>query len=69
MDGPDYSEGMTHIGIVLAVDDTPEHPSAWVKVNLDREYPSYRSCDLSWLEDIDTGESGPVWGTDGPATE
>lgn len=53
-------------GIVLAVDDTPFRPSAWVKVHLDRDYPSYRSCDLCWLEDMETGESGPAWGAGGP---
>jgi hypothetical protein len=62
LDGPDYAQGMTHVGIVLAVDNTAARPSAWVKVNQDREYPSYRSCDLCWLEDIETGENGPAWG-------
>ena len=52
-------------GVVLAVDDTPYRPSAWVKVHLDRDYPAYRSCDLCWLEDR-AGEPGPAWGTGGP---
>ena len=58
-DGP--AEGET--GIVLAVDDTPHRPSAWVKVRAEREFPGYRSCDLCWLEDEATGESGPAVGT------
>lgn len=49
-------------GIVLAVDDTDYRPAAWVKVGLGRDYPSYRSVDLCWLEDKETGETGPVFG-------
>jgi hypothetical protein len=53
-------------GIVLAVDDTPYRPSAWVKVRPDCDYPAYRSCDLCWLQDEATEEYGPVWGEGGP---
>lgn len=56
-------------GVVLAVDDTPYRPSAWVRVYLDRDYPGYRSCDLCWLEDCQTAENGPVWGTGGPEAD
>lgn len=63
VDGIDGTIG--EIGVVLAVDDTPYRPSAWVKVNIDRDYPAYRSCDLCWLQDIETGEDGPAWGTGG----
>ena len=52
------------IGTVLAVDDTPWRPSAWVRVREGRDYPSYRSCDLCWLVDVETGERGPTWGTE-----
>lgn len=51
---------------VLAVDDTPYAPSAWIKYPgtfAGRDYPTYRSVDLSDLEDIETGEGGPRWGT------
>lgn len=53
--------------IVLAVDDTDWAPSAWIKYpgrdeGGKRDYPSYRSVDLSDLEDIKTGECGPRWG-------
>jgi hypothetical protein len=64
VDGIDGTIG--EVGTVLAIDDTPYRPSAWVRVHEDSDYPSYRSCDLCWLEDIETSESGPVWGTDGP---
>ena len=50
-------------GTVLAVDDTPRRPSGWVRVYEDEASPAYRSVDLCWLEDIETGEGGPVWGT------
>lgn len=60
VDGIDGTLGET--GIVLAVDNTPAAPAAWVKVNQDAKYASYRSCDLRWLEDIETGENGPAWG-------
>jgi len=53
-------------GTVLAVDDTPYRPSAWVRVHEDSDYPSYRSVDLCWLEDIESGDGGPVWGSGGP---
>lgn len=64
VDGFEGSIGQ--VGVVLAVDDTPYRPSAWVKIKLERDYPSYRSCDLCWLEDVETEEQGPVWGTGGP---
>jgi hypothetical protein len=60
------SENIGECGVVLAVDDKPWRPSAWVKVGLDRDHPSYRSCDLCWLQNTETGECGPVWGTGGP---
>lgn len=53
---------------VLAVDDMPHAPSAWIKYDVDG-YVSYRSVDLSDLVDIETGEDGPRWGTGGPAAE
>lgn len=53
-------------GTVLAVDDTPWQPSAWVRVYEDCNHPAYRSVDIAWLEDIETGEDGPTWGTSGP---
>lgn len=53
--------------VVLAVDDTEYAPSAWIKYPCEwtekRCWPSYRSVDLSDLEDIETGEGGPRWGT------
>lgn len=61
-----FDDNIGEVGTVLAVDDTPYRPSAWIRVHEDADYPSYRSVDLSWLEDIATGESGPVWGTGGP---
>lgn len=67
VDGIDGTVGET--GVVLAVDDTPYRPSAWVKVHLDRDYPAYRSCDLCWLRDIDTDDYGPAWGTGGPEAD
>lgn len=51
-------------GTVLAVDDTPWRPSAWLRVHEDWKYPEYRSVDLCWVEDIETGEGGPAWGTE-----
>ncbi len=57
--------------IVLAVDDTAYAPSAWIKYPSrdegnpnGRDYPAYRSIDLSDLVDIETGEGGPRWGTE-----
>lgn len=67
VDGIDGTIG--EVGTVLAVDDTPHRPSAWVKVHEDRDSPSYRSCDLCWLKDLATGEVGAVWGTGGPAAD
>lgn len=56
--------------VVLAVDDTAYAPSAWIKYAVaaegwagPREYPHYRSVDLSELRDTQTGEDGPRWGT------
>ena len=56
--------------IVLAVDDTAYAPSAWIKYRSrdegnewGRDYPAYRSIDLSDLVDIETGECGPRWGS------
>jgi len=56
--------------IVLAVDDTAYAPSAWIKYRSrdegnewGRDYPAYRSIDLSDLVDIETGETGPRWGS------
>ena len=54
------------VGTVLAVDDTPWQPAAWVRVHEDRDYPAYRSVNLFWLDDIETGNQGPAWGTNGP---
>lgn len=58
-------------GTVLAVDDKPYEPAAWVRVYEDEDssHPCYRSCDLCWLEDIETGDCGPKWGTGGYAAE
>lgn len=56
-------------GTVLAVDDTPYRPSAWIRIYEDRDYPAYRSVDLCWLTDIETGEEGPAWGTGGPEAD
>ena len=58
------SEGSGEVGTVLAVDDTPWRPSAWVRVREDRDYAAYRSADLCWLIDVETGERGPTWGTE-----
>jgi hypothetical protein len=60
IDGIEGTIGET--GTVLAVDDTPYRPAAWVKVGNGR-YKGYRSCDLCWLQDIASGEFGPVWST------
>lgn len=57
-----FEETIGEKGIVLAVDDRPHRPAAWVKVG-DGRYAEYRSCDLFWLQDIASGEFGPVWGT------
>lgn len=56
-------------GVVLAVDDTPYAPSAWVRFWAVTSHPMYRSCDLSDLDDVETGEPGPRWGTGDPATD
>ncbi len=53
--------------LVLAVDDTPYAPCAWIKYPASdeggkRDYPTYRSVDLSDLQDIETGQGGPRWG-------
>lgn len=61
--------GTDETGIVLAVDDTPHRPSAWIKIHLDRDYPSYRSIDLADLVNTETGEDGPTWGTGGPEAD
>ena len=50
-------------GTVLAVDDTPQQPSAWLRVREDRDYPSYRSVNLCWVKDVETNEDGPNWGS------
>jgi len=57
------------VGTVLAVDDTPWQPSAWVRVNEERDHPGYRSVNLFWLDDLETGEQGPNWGTNGPSNQ
>jgi len=51
------------VGTVLAVDDTPIRPSAWVRVDDGSGLPAYRSVNMSWLDDIETGEQGPAWGS------
>lgn len=48
-------------GTVLAEDMTDYRPSGWVRVYEDEKYQSYRSVDLCWLEDLATGETGPVF--------
>jgi len=58
-----FKEILGERGVVLAVDDTHYRPSAWVKVSRNISGPAYRSCDLCWLKDLETGETGPVWGT------
>lgn len=50
--------------VVLAVDDTPHAPSAWIKFDI--YPPCYQSIDMSELVDIETGKSGPRWGAGGP---
>jgi hypothetical protein len=57
------------VGIVLAVDDTPYRPSAWLRFDHGRDYPAYRSVDLCDVVDVETSERGPVWGTGGPDAE
>jgi hypothetical protein len=52
------------VGTVLAVDDTHWQPSAWVRVHEDRDYPAYRSVNLIWLDDVETGQQGPNWGSE-----
>jgi hypothetical protein len=68
VDGPSTEHGAQEIGVVLCVDATDYRPSAWVKVGGVEyagrpSYPAYRSCDLCWLEDLETEEGGPVWCT------
>lgn len=58
-----YSEEPDREAIILAVDDTPYAPSAWIR--FDSRRPTYRSVDLSDLTHVETGESGPRWGTGG----
>lgn len=66
----DEDESALGPALVLAVDDTPYAPSAWIKYQAAAgSYPSYRSVDLSDLEDIETRESGPRWGTGGPEAD
>lgn len=56
-----FPENEGEEGVVLAVDPTRYRPSAWMKITeYGSGYPSYRSVDLCWLEDIETGEYGPV---------
>lgn len=47
---------------VLAVHDTRYAPSAWLW-NMDVDTPTYRSCDLRSLIDVQTGYGGPTWGS------
>lgn len=66
VDGPSTNSGAEEVGTVICVDATDYRPSAWVKIeerggNRRPSYPSYRSCDLCWLEDIETEDTGPVW--------
>ena len=73
VDGPSAENGRTEIGTVICVDATDYRPSAWVKISeyapgARRQYPSYRSCDLCWLEDAENEDSGPCWGAP-PADE
>lgn len=58
----DHEDSVLADAVVLAVDDTPWRPSAWIKYQRG-EYPTYRSIDLCDLTDIATGEGGPAWGT------
>lgn len=62
----DEDESCLGPAIVLAVDDTPYAPSAWIKYGDGRRHPTYRSVDLSDLIDVESGEGGPRWGTGGP---
>ncbi len=65
--GPDGIGGTEgEVGTVIAVDDTPWQPSAWLRIREDRDYPAYRSVNLVWVDDVETGEPGPNWGTNGP---
>lgn len=63
-DGIEGTEG--EVGTVLAIDDTPWRPSAWLRIIDGHDYPSYRSVDLCWVEDVETGDPGPAWGSGGP---
>ena len=61
VDGPSVSTGMEEFGIIICIDATDMTPSAWVKIvsDDDEATPRYRSCDLNWLVDIQTGDYGP----------
>ena len=68
----DTNETALGDAVVLAVDDTPYAPSAWIKYVerwSGRGHPSYRSVDLSDLLDVATGLGGPRWGTGGEPLE
>lgn len=74
IEGPSTEGGAKEVGIIICVDATDYRPSAWVKINEGPggrrpSYPSYRSCDLCWLEDVETDEGGQAWcsspGSDG----
>ena len=58
-----FPENIGEKGIVLAVDDSNWRPAGWVKVAEGLGHAQYRSVDLCWLEDQQTGETGPVWGS------
>jgi hypothetical protein len=58
-----FPENIGEKGIVIAVDDTNWRPAAWVKVAEGLAHAQYRSVELCWLEDQETGETGPVWGS------
>lgn len=64
-----FEENVGEIGTVLAVDDTPLRPAAWIRVYEDCDRPAYRSVDLCWLKDVETNETGPVWGSGGPEAD
>lgn len=65
IDGPAAEVCRTdhEVGVVICVDATEYRPSAWVKITDEsvRMHPAYRSCDMCWLEDVETKEIGPVW--------
>lgn len=63
----DKDESILGPAVVLAVDDIPYAPAAWIKYPREgRDYPAFRSVDLSDLQDIETGAHGPRWGEGGP---